>query len=221
MSESTSSDKGTVGGDNPSFPARTPGGFLGMTAIGALALVLVAGGALVQAGVAAQGLRTVASVMKDDRPGPRRPAADRRLPFGNEEGPMGRRGGRPDRMPEGGPGSMPGLAGIGGIPVHGDVVVNDPNAGGTTTIRFARGEVTAVSATSLTLKCSDGFEATFAIDGNTKVRLGDDQRTITDLKTGGTAMATGRVAGEVTTATLVTDSDPGRRPGRGSSDTQQ
>ncbi len=104
MSESTSSDKGTVDGDNPSFPARTPGGFLGMTAIGALALVLVAGGALVQAGVAAQGLRTVASVMKDDRPGPRRPAADRRLPFGNEEGPMGRRGGRPDRTPEGGPG---------------------------------------------------------------------------------------------------------------------
>lgn len=214
MNESTSSDNSTTGNDNPSFPARTPGGFLGMTAIGALALVVVAAGALVQAGVAAQGVRTVASVMKDDRPGPRRPLAEGRLPFGGDQGPMSRRGGRPDRMPEGGPGSMPGLAGIAGTPVHGDVVVDDPDVGGNATIRFARGEVTAVSATSLTLKCSDGYEATFAIDGNTKVRLGDDQRAVTDLKTGSTALATGRVTGESTTATLVTDSDPGRRRGQ-------
>ena len=55
-----------------------------------------------------------------------------------------------------------------GDALHGQVVVAK-SGGGTQTILIQKGQVTAVSATSLTVKSSDGFTATYAVTGDTAV----------------------------------------------------
>ncbi len=53
--------------------------------------------------------------------------------------------------------------------LHGEFVVKGKD-GKYETLASQRGSVTAVSATSITLRSADGFTATYAVDGSTRIR---------------------------------------------------
>jgi hypothetical protein len=58
--------------------------------------------------------------------------------------------------------------------------------GGVARARGYRGQVTAVSSTSLAVQAQDGSSKTFVIDGNTQVRNAGTTGSIGDVKTGAT-----------------------------------
>lgn len=101
-------------------------------------------------------------------------------------------------------GPMAGRAGLGGLlgALHGQAVV-PKSGGGYQTVAFQRGQVTAVSSSSITLKSADGYSHTYAITGATSV---DAQRSgISSVKTGNQALVTATVSGKMTTAVSVLD----------------
>ena len=73
----------------------------------------------------------------------------------------------------GGKGFFGGLMGgpLPGMPLHGSYVVEDPD-GGYRTVLSQHGEVTAVSATSLTVRSADGFTTTYRLTDDTAVLSG-------------------------------------------------
>ncbi|UOZ08546.1 hypothetical protein [Amycolatopsis sp. WQ 127309] len=77
--------------------------------------------------------------------------------------------------------------------LHGDFVVANPN-GGYTTERLQTGDVTELSATSVTLTSKDGYKQTYALDGSTQktgdVKTGDTNVTVVAKVDGQTATAT-------------------------------
>ncbi|QKV74983.1 hypothetical protein [Amycolatopsis sp. Hca4] len=96
----------------------------------------------------------------------------------------------------GGPGGLPG-GGLGSA-LHGEYVASDGNGGYVTKI-VQTGEVTELSATSLTAKSDDGFSKTYTITS--------DQAT--GLATGDTVTVVATESGSTATATSVTDGDAG------------
>lgn len=98
--------------------------------------------------------------------------------YGNGNGNGKSKGLRPDGgqngrdmpgLPGGGARGLGGLGGLlGGTSLHGQVTANA--AGSVQTLLFQRGEVTALSATSVTLKSSDGFTGTYVLNASTKDR---------------------------------------------------
>jgi len=64
-------------------------------------------------------------------------------------------------------------ADIDGI-LHGEVVLSK-EGGGTQTVQVQRGAVTAVTATEVTVKSTDGFTAAYAVNGDTKVKADSDE----------------------------------------------
>jgi hypothetical protein len=128
---------------------------------GLVAGVVLAGltAATAQTGQAPTPTPTVSAVPKADRPG--------------GFGPRGHRGpgGRGDK----------GALGFGRGALHGEFTAPDPD-GGYQTLAMQRGEVTAVSATSVTVKSDDGFSRTYAVNDDTLVNAGDQG--IADVKTG-------------------------------------
>ncbi|WP_328447523.1 hypothetical protein [Amycolatopsis sp. NBC_00438] len=77
--------------------------------------------------------------------------------------------------------------------LHGDFVVANPN-GGYTTERLQTGDVTELSATSVTLTSKDGYKQTYTLDGSTQktgdVKQGDTNVTVVAKVDGQTATAT-------------------------------
>ncbi|NBH02712.1 hypothetical protein GTY80_05505, partial [Amycolatopsis sp. SID8362] len=77
--------------------------------------------------------------------------------------------------------------------LHGDFVVANPN-GGYTTERLQTGDVTELSATSVTLTSKDGYKQTYTIDSSTQktgeVKQGDANVTVVAKVDGTTATAT-------------------------------
>jgi hypothetical protein len=65
------------------------------------------------------------------------------------------------------------------------------------------GTVTAASATSVTVKSEDGFTQTYAVNSDTKVRIGRDQKAATDLKPGTEVSVGGQKSGSTVTAKQV------------------
>ncbi|MEU5262828.1 hypothetical protein [Amycolatopsis sp. NPDC021455] len=104
-----------------------------------------------------------------------------------------------------GPGGMTGGPRGGGLgaALHGEYVASDGNGGYVTKI-MQTGEVTALSATSLTAKSDDGFSKTYTITS--------DQAT--GLATGDTVTVVATESGSTATATSVTDGEAGG-PGGG------
>ncbi|MGH9190682.1 MAG: hypothetical protein ACRD0Q_11760 [Acidimicrobiales bacterium] len=93
------------------------------------------------------------------------------------DGPRGPRLGAPGGH---GPGGRPGIGfAMGGI--HGEFTTKAPG-GGYQTMATQRGEATAVSASSITVKSEDGFSRTYTVDDNTLVNAGNSG--IDDVKTG-------------------------------------
>jgi hypothetical protein len=91
-----------------------------------------------------------------------------------------------------------GLGGpMAGLALHGEFVVPDGD-GGYQTVVSQRGKVTAVSDTSLSVRSSDGFTATYQLTDDTVVLAGTDgtddiakgaQVAVTAMKSGGTSTA--------------------------------
>ncbi|SEP52979.1 hypothetical protein [Amycolatopsis saalfeldensis] len=101
----------------------------------------------------------------------------------------------------GGPGGFAGRAGgFGGgaaalrDALHGDFVVADPT-GGYVTERLQTGDVSALSATSVTLTSKDGYKQTYAIDSSTQ-KTGN-------VKTGDNVTVVAKVSGTTATATTL------------------
>ncbi|MEV6911869.1 hypothetical protein [Amycolatopsis sp. NPDC051071] len=108
---------------------------------------------------------------------------------------------------QGGPGGGRILTGPGGAfprdALHGDFVVSDGN-GGYRTERLQTGEITEISATSVSLTSKDGYKQGYTIDSST--------RKTGDLKTGETVTVTAKVAGDTATVAII---GKGGQPQRG------
>jgi len=78
--------------------------------------------------------------------------------------------------------------------LHGDFVVSDGN-GGYTTERLQTGDVTEISATSISLTSKDGYKQVYTIDAST-------QKT-SEPKTGESVTVVAKVSGDTATATTV------------------
>ncbi len=120
--------------------------------------------------------------------------------------------GKPGKADRPGKGPRPGKGNGGahlralGRMLHGEAVVRDKD-GKFVTVYTQRGEVTAVSATSITLKSADGFVSTYAINAETKIgkertageiadiKVGDEAGVVA-VKSGGSKLAKGIRAGD-------------------------
>jgi hypothetical protein len=100
--------------------------------------------------------------------------------------------------PFGGPGGRIGDR-IGGTALHGEFVVKDSD-GKVVTKVTQHGSVTAVSATSISLKSEDGFTATYTVGTGTKVNVGGSSAAITGVKTGNDAWVLATKSGSTSTA---------------------
>jgi hypothetical protein len=86
--------------------------------------------------------------------------------------------------------------------VHGAFVVPKPG-GGYQSIAMQRGAVTAVGATSVTIKSGDGFVKTYQVTGSTYVDA--RQNGISSVKTGHQVVVTASVNGSTMTAVRIFD----------------
>ena len=75
--------------------------------------------------------------------------------------------------------------------------------GTTMTVHFERGEISAASATSVTIKGADGVSTTFAIGADTRIRSARQPATAAGLKVGGLAAAIGTPSGSGYDALLI------------------
>jgi hypothetical protein len=98
--------------------------------------------------------------------------------------------------------------------VHGQFVV-PKSGGGYQTVDTQRGSVTAVSATSITVKSADGFTKTYQVVSSTNVDAKRDG--IGSVKTGHQVAVTATVSGGTATAVSVLDFNllPAMRGGAG------
>jgi hypothetical protein len=123
--------------------------------------------------------------------------------------------GRADGQAEGHHGGRGPLAGLGragfGPPLHGEFVVPKKDGGGNQTVVVQTGTVTAVSGTSVAVRSTDGFAATYVVTSAT--RVGRDGAKITSIKTGGSVRIAATKNGATLTALLVGDGTD--RPGGG------
>lgn len=85
--------------------------------------------------------------------------------------------------------------------LHGEWVVKGKD-GKPTTLVSVRGQVTAVSGTSVTVKAEDGYTATFVANGDTKVK-GADVDSMADVKVGAKGAVVGVKNGDTLTARAV------------------
>jgi hypothetical protein len=88
---------------------------------------------------------------------------------------------------------------------HGEWVTRD-KSGADVTHDAVGGTVTAVSASSITVKATDGFSETFAVGSSTKVHVkGAKPATIANVKVSDRAVVAGTKSGSTVTATQVLD----------------
>jgi hypothetical protein len=87
--------------------------------------------------------------------------------------------------------------------IHGEFTVRNPNGDGYRVVATQRGVVTAVSATSISVRSEDGFSRTYVIDAETRVRSGDQG--LAGIVTGDTVGVAGVVSGTTATATRIVE----------------
>jgi hypothetical protein len=90
---------------------------------------------------------------------------------------------------------------IGGKLLHSETTVQTDN--GTKTFVVARGSVTALSGSSITITSSDKVATTFAINGDTRYGFQNFKQPQAQLRTGQTALAVGTKSGGSATATRI------------------
>lgn len=99
--------------------------------------------------------------------------------------------------------------------LHGEFVTKAKT--GYATFDTQRGSITAVSATSISLKSADGFTATYAVTADAKVRKNGAGATITEVKTGDLARVVASKNGSTLTVKgLVIGADKAKpgKPGK-------
>jgi Domain of unknown function (DUF5666) len=97
--------------------------------------------------------------------------------------------------------------------LHGEVTVQTRE--GVKTLVMARGEVTALSGTAITVKSSDGVSTEFRIDGDTRYGFRNEPAPNAELKVGDTAFVAGEKVGGAAVARRVVSGDLGRPGGAG------
>ena len=93
----------------------------------------------------------------------------------------------PGRWGHRGPGGHGGPGGFGKGAIHGEFTVKNGDDG-YRTLATQRGEVTAVSSSSITVKSEDGFSRSYTVNDDTLVNAGNDG--IEDVKDGDTVHVT-------------------------------
>ena len=176
-------------------PARKPRWSGRKTALAVVAAVAVAGAAT--AGIAVAANRTSAGTGGSNAGQFGGPPGQGGFP-GGPGGQQGQQGQPNGGFPDGRGGPAGGLAGA----LHGQFVVPDGN-GGYVTREVQTGNVTVVSATSITVVSTDGYSRTYTVDSSTAVDNGADA--ISDVATGHTANVIATVSGGNATANQITD----------------
>ena len=92
-------------------------------------------------------------------------------------------------------------AGLGRM-VRGDATLLKKD-GRTTTVHFERGEISAASTTSVTVKGADGVSTTFSIGADTRVRSKGKALEASSVKTGDFVFAMGTASGSSYDALLI------------------
>lgn len=162
----------------------TTGGLIALIVAGCLAVLLVLGllGVGLFVGARALGFHQQVRVAQAGVPGRQLAPGQRKRMMGLQPGPGigGNGNGR-------GLGSLLGAgAGLGAVQ-HGDFTVQGPS-GTPVAMTLQRGTVTAASGTSVTVKSTDGFIATYAVDSSTRGRT-------TNLAKGDTVLVIAQKAG--------------------------
>ena len=85
--------------------------------------------------------------------------------------------------------------------LHGEATVGGKEK--TRVIDFQRGAVEKISATSITVKSTDGFTATYVVDADTVVRHARQVAKITDVKTGDKVRVVALKQGATSTARVI------------------
>lgn len=107
------------------------------------------------------------------------------------------------KMFAGGRGGHMGFAMGMGMGIHGENTVPGPNGEGYQTIAHQTGEVTEVSASSVTVKSVDGFSRSYTVNDDTLVNAGNDG--IADVKKGNDVRVTAVVKDGKATAVALHD----------------
>jgi hypothetical protein len=89
---------------------------------------------------------------------------------------------------------------------HGEVTVRKGK--GTQVVDTQRGQVTAVGATSVTVRSKDGFSATYVVGSTSKVRAAKKQATISAVKAGDQVGVVAIRSGSVVTVRRLADPHP-------------
>jgi hypothetical protein len=119
--------------------------------------------------------------------------------------PFGRPGLGPDGMARG---LLGGLAG-GGKLLHGEATVEKPG-GGTSVVRFQNGVISAISGSTMTVKSTDGFTATYTVNGTSRILLNGTDGTLSKLSKNDQVRVLAVQSGSSTVAKMVLDGVPAR-----------
>jgi hypothetical protein len=103
--------------------------------------------------------------------------------------------------------------GLGRRVLHGEVTVQTRE--GVKTLVMARGEVTALSESSITVKSSDGVSTSFRLDGDTRYGFRNEPAQRAELKVGDTAFVAGEKSGDAAVAKRVVSGELARAGGKG------
>ncbi len=117
---------------------------------------------------------------------------------GDHDGPGHDRQGGPGGLGRDGHGPRGGF----GAALHGTFVVPDKDGTGYQTVQMQHGVVTAVSATSISVKSDDGFTATYVVDTDTTVNR---DGAIADITADADVLVQGLVDGSTVTAKRIVD----------------
>jgi hypothetical protein len=88
---------------------------------------------------------------------------------------------------------------------HGEVTLNGKNH---RVVDAQHGQVQSVSPTSITVKSTDGFTATYTVDPSTKVRKDKQASAIAQVANGDRVFVVATKSGTADTATRIADSGP-------------
>jgi hypothetical protein len=90
---------------------------------------------------------------------------------------------------------------------HGEVTLNGKNH---RVVDAQHGQVQSVSPTSITVKSTDGFVATYTVDSSTKVRKDKQSSAIAQVANGDRVFVIATKSGATDTATRIADSGPAK-----------
>ncbi|HEX4654395.1 MAG TPA: DUF5666 domain-containing protein [Mycobacteriales bacterium] len=97
--------------------------------------------------------------------------------------------------------------GLGGHVLHSEATVEAPD--GTTKVVVSQsGDITDISGSTVTVKSTDGYEATYTVDKNTRISLNGNDGAMSSLKNGDTVQVEGTKTGSAAHADSVMDGVP-------------